>query len=188
MVRAIDLAAGGYGAECGRGLGGVVTVDARSPRADGVHGYVAADVIDGSAMIEAPLGGSTRGAIAFRQSYLDRDLKLFTSKDVGDFVPIPTYYDGQIKIEHDLGANESLQLFGLISNDNLVRTVTNPDPSLTKREETLAAFSRVLVRYRRQFEDGSSGGLTPPGGRPHQRSIPDFADAPVPLDTPAEAL
>src|SRR4029078_2810898 len=122
---------------------GLVTVDTRSPRADGFHGYVAADVIDASGMIETPLSNSTRIAIAGRKSYLDRDLKLFTSKDVGDFVPIPTYYDAQLKIEQDLGTNETLQVFGLVSNDTLVRTVTNPDPALTKREETLASFSRV---------------------------------------------
>jgi TonB family protein len=187
MVRAIDLAPGGYGAEYGRGLGGLVTVDTRSPRADGVHGYVAADVIDASAMVEAPVGGSTRAAIAGRQSYLDRDLKLFTSRDVGDFVPIPTYYDAQIKIEHDIGANESLQLFGLVSNDTLVRTVTNPDPALTKREETLASFSRVMVRYRRQFEDGSSVVVTPSVGRDHQRSISRFGGTPALLDNQATA-
>ncbi len=187
MVRAIDLAPGGYGAEYGRGLGGLVTVDTRSPRADGVHGYVAADVIDASGMVEAPVGGSTRAAVAGRQSYLDRDLRLFTSKDVGDFVPIPTYYDAQIKIEHDLGANESLQLFGLISNDTLVRTVTNPDPALTKREETLANFSRVIVRYRRQFEDGSSVVVTPSVGHDHQRSISAFGGTPAMLDNQATA-
>jgi hypothetical protein len=187
MVRAIDLAPGGYGAEYGRGLGGLVTVDTRSPRADGIHGYVAADLIDGSAMIEAPVGGATRVAVAGRQSYLDRDLKLFTSRDVGDFVPIPTYYDAQIKIEHDVDANESVQIFGLISNDNLVRTVTNPDPALTKREETLAAFSRVMVRYRRQFEDGSSVIVTPSIGRDHQRNISRFGGAPALLDSQATA-
>ena len=187
MVRAIDLAPGGYGAEYGRGLGGLVTVDTRSPRADGVHGYVAADIIDGSAMLETPLGGSTRVAVAGRQSYLDRDLKLFTSKDVGDFVPIPTYFDAQLKVEHDIGANESVQIFGLISNDTLTRTVTNPDPALTKREDTLAAFSRVMLRYRRQFDDGTSVVVTPSIGRDHQRSISRFGGAPALLDNQATA-
>ena len=41
-------------------------------------------------MIETPLGAHTRVAIAGRQSYLDRDLKLFTSRDVGDFIAIPS--------------------------------------------------------------------------------------------------
>jgi TonB family protein len=187
MVRAIDLAPGGYGAEYGRGLGGLVTVDTRSPRADGFHGYVAADIIDSSAMVETPLGASTRVAVAGRQSYLDRDLKLFTSKDVGQFVPIPTYYDAQLKIEHDLGPNETLQIFGLLSNDTLTRTVTNPDPSQTKRQDTLASFSRVIVRYRRQFEDGSSVLVTPSIGTDHQRSISRFGGTPTELDNQGTA-
>jgi TonB family protein len=187
MVRAIDLAPGGYGAEYGRGLGGLVTVDTRSPRADGLHGYVAADLIDASAMIETPIGPSTRIAIAGRQSYLDRDLKLFTSKDVGDFVPIPTYYDAQVKVEQDIGPNETLQAFGLISNDNLVRTVTNPDPEQTKQQETLAAFNRVMLRYRKQFDDGSSVTVTPSIGQDHQRSISRFGGTPTSLDNQGTA-
>jgi len=188
MVRAIDLAPGGYGAEYGRGLGGLVTVDTRSPRADGFHGYAAADIIYSSAMIEAPVSGTTRVAIADRQSYLDRDLKLFTSQDVGNFVPIPSYYDAQIKIEQDLGANQSLQIFGLLSNDTLVRTVTNPDPAQTKREETLANFNRLIIRYRRQFEDGSSVVVTPSIGTDHQRSISRFGGTPTELDNKGTAF
>ena len=92
--------------------------------------------------------------IAGRQSYLNHTLQLYSSEDVGDFVPIPTYYDAQLKVEHDLGQNQSLQVFGLTSHDTLTRTVTNTDPAQVKRLETLAAFSRVMVRYRRQFEDG----------------------------------
>jgi TonB family protein len=187
MVRAIDLAPGGYGAEYGRGLGGLVTVDTRSPRADTFHGYVAGDLIDASAMLETPVGASTRVAIAGRQSYLDRDLKWFTSRDVGDVVPIPTYYDAQLKIEQDLGTNETMQVFGLISNDKLVRTVTNPDPAQTKQQETLAAFSRVMVRYRKQFEDGSSIIVTPSIGKDHQRTISRFGGIPTELDNESTA-
>ncbi|HKQ70769.1 MAG TPA: TonB-dependent receptor [Polyangiaceae bacterium] len=187
MVRAIDLAPGGYGSEFGRGLGGLVTVETRSPRADGFHGYVAADIIDASAMLEMPVSGSTRVAVAGRQSYLDRDLKLFTSKDVGDFVPIPTYYDAQLKIEHDLGQNESLQIFGLLSNDDLVRTVTNPDPAQTKREETHASFNRLIARYRRQFDDGSSVTLTPSIGTDHQSTVARFGGSPTSLDNKGTA-
>jgi len=69
LVRAINLAPGGYGAEYGRGLGGLVTIDTRALRPTGVHGFVAADVIDSAAMVEAPLSSSTRVAVAARKSY-----------------------------------------------------------------------------------------------------------------------
>jgi len=187
MVRAIDLAPGGYGAEYGRGLGGLVTVDTRSPRADMFHGYAAADVIDASAMVETPIGPSTRVAVAGRQSYLDRDLNLFTSQDVGDYVPIPTYYDAQLKIEQDLGQNESLQAFGLISHDTLRRTVTNPDPNEVKREDTLAAFGRVMLRYRKQFADGSSVSVTPSFGLDRAQVVSRFGGTPTELDNDTTA-
>jgi TonB family protein len=187
MVRAIDLAPGGYGAEYGRGLGGLVTVDTRSPRADGFHGYASADVIDASAMVETPIGSGTRVAVAGRQSYLDSDLKWFTSQDVGEFVPIPKYYDAQLKIEQDLGQNESVQAFGLVSHDTLQRTVTNPDPNEVKREETLAAFGRVMLRYRKQFADGSSVSVTPSFGLDRAQVISRFGGTPTELDNDTTA-
>src|SRR5262249_5357463 len=74
-----------------------------------------------------------------------------------------------------------------ISNDTLVRTVTNPDPQQTKQEETLAAFTRLIVRYRRQFEDGSSVVITPSVGTDHQRSIARFGGNPTVLDNQSTA-
>jgi TonB family protein len=179
MVRAIDLSPGGYGAEYGHGLGGLVTVDTRAPRADGYHGYVAADVIDASAMVEGPLGGKTRFAIAGRQSYLDRTLKLATSRDVGEFIPIPTYYDAQFKLVQDLGDNESVELFVLTSRDELVRTVTNPDPAQTKREQDTTRFTRVILEYKKQSADGSSVFVVPSVGTDLHDNLEIFGGSPT---------
>src|SRR3954453_3897658 len=51
LVKSIDLLPGGYGAEYGRGLGGLVRIETRSLPQSGFHGYVSADVLDTSAMI-----------------------------------------------------------------------------------------------------------------------------------------
>ena len=53
LVRSIDLSPGSYGAEYGRGLGGLVKIELAPLPQEGVHGYVAADVIDTSAMVSA---------------------------------------------------------------------------------------------------------------------------------------
>jgi TonB family protein len=188
MVRAIDLAPGGYGAEYGHGLGGLVTVDTRAPRADGYHGYAAADVIDGSAMVEGPLGPKTRFAIAGRQSYLDRTLRLATSRDVGEFIPIPTYYDAQLKLVQDLGDNESIELFVLTSRDKLVRTVTNPDPAQTKREEDFTRFTRVILHYRRQAPDGSSIFVVPSVGTDLHSNVETFGGSPTQIQSDGVAF
>jgi len=188
LVRSINLAPGGYGAEYGRGLGGLVTIDTRALRPSGVHGFVAADVIDSSAMVEAPLSNSTRVAIAGRKSYLDRSLSLFTSKDVGDFVPIPDYYDAQFKITHDLGANETIDLLALTSRDDLTRTLKNNDPAQDKSDNTLTAFSRIGFSYKKQLSDGSNVLLSPWVGIDHTRSVSAFGGAPTELDTKSKVF
>ncbi len=183
LVRSINLAPGGYGSEYGRGLGGLVTIDTRALRPTGFHGFVAADVIDSAAMVEAPIDASTRIAVAGRKSYLDRSLSVVTSKDVGDFVPIPDYYDAQVKITHDFGPNESVDILGLTARDELTRTLTNHDPAEVKKDYSLTNFGRIGVSYKRQLADGSSVLLTPWFGRDHLITRNSFGGTPTELDT-----
>jgi TonB family protein len=188
LVRAINLAPGGYGSEYGRGLGGLVTIDTRALRPSGFHGFVAADVIDSAAMVETPISGSTRIAIAGRKSYLDRSLSVVTSKDVGDFVPIPDYYDSQVKITHDLGPNESVDVLGMAARDQLTRTLTNSDPAQVKKDYSLTNFGRVGIAYKRQLADGSAVLLTPWAGRDHLISRASFGGSPTELDTKSDVF
>ena len=182
LVRAINLTPGGYGAEYGRGLGGLVTIDTRQLRNDRVHGYVAADLIDASAMLEAPVAEHTRVALAARKSYLSDTINAFTNKDVNDFVPIPNYYDAQFKVQQDLRQNESVDVIGIVSHDTLTRTVSNPDPAQVKTQDTLTGFNRFGVTYKRQFEDGSNLTFTPWGGTDHSRTLSSFGGTPTVLD------
>jgi len=55
LVRSIDLSPGSYGADYGRGLGGLVRIDLQDPGREGVHGYLAADVMDVSGMVRAAI-------------------------------------------------------------------------------------------------------------------------------------
>lgn len=183
LVRAINLAPGGYGSEYGRGLGGLVTVDSRALRPTGFHGFVAADVIDASGMVEAPINSSTRIAIAGRKSYLDRAINAVTNRDVQSYIPIPDYFDAQVKITHDLAANESIDVLGLISRDQLTRTLQNTDPAQVKKDYQLTDFNRLGLAYKRQFNDGSSVLLTPWIGRDHLTSRASFGGSPTELDT-----
>ncbi|HVY29451.1 MAG TPA: TonB-dependent receptor [Polyangiaceae bacterium] len=186
LVRAINLTPGGYGSEYGRGLGGLVTIDTRTLRNDRFHGYVAADAIDASAMVEAPVAEHTRVALAARKSYLDKTINAFTDKDVNDFVPIPDYYDAQFKIQQDLRQNESVDVIGIVSRDNLTRTVSNPDPAQVKSQDTLTGFNRFGITYKRQFEDGTNLTFTPWGGTDHSRVLSSFGGTPTVLDVKSQ--
>ena len=164
MVRSLDLVPGGYGPEYGRGIGGLVTIDTRAPRTDTIHGYVAADIIDASTMIEGPIGDKTRFAAAFRKSYLDRSIGAVTKADVSDLFPIPQYGDAQVRLIRDLRENETLELFALGSSDRLTR-VDSSNPSTVKTENTGLDFGRVMLKYRYQTPDGATVWLTPSVGR-----------------------
>jgi TonB family protein len=185
LVRAIELAPGGYGAEFGRGLGGLVTVDTRALRNDRFHGYLSADVIDSSGLLEVPVGKTTRIAVAGRGSYLNETLSLFTSRDVSELVPIPQFFDGQLKVEQDLGENETVTLVALGADDRLTRTVTNPDPAQTISDERKSNFKRVLLTYRKAFSDGSSVTLTPSLGTDHFGFAQRFGTTPTEQTTDA---
>src|SRR5580692_10127212 len=117
LVRAINLSPGAYGADYGRGLGGLVRIDLGPLPSQGTHGYVAADNLDASALLSTALTPQLRLAVAGRISYLDRLLPLVTSADVGDFVPIPRYDDYQARATLSLRQDEELALTFLASDD-----------------------------------------------------------------------
>jgi hypothetical protein len=134
-------------------------------------------------MVEAPLSSSTQIAIAGRKSYLDKVLSVFSSKDVNDFVPIPDYYDAQVKLSHSLGPNESVDVLALTSRDALTRTLADPDPVQDKSDYTLTQFSRVGITYKKAMADGASVLLTPWIGVDHTTTQDSFGGTPTVLDT-----
>jgi TonB family protein len=161
LVRSIDLSPGSYGAEYGRGLGGLVKIELGPLPKEGVHGYVAADVIDTSAMISAAVTPRLRLALAGRVSYLDRVLKGVTSQDVGEFVPIPRYDDYQARATLALRRDEELTTTFLGSDDHLRRSIPAADPREERGQNSDSAYKRLIVRYTRLLPDGSSVVVTP---------------------------
>ena len=164
FVKSVELIPGGYGAEYGRGLGGLVTVALKPLDEEGIHGSVAADTIDASASVRAKVSDHLHVAIAARKSYLDSVLAAVTSENVGEYVPIPSYWDGQARVVYDFGSHETLELGGLVSSDLTTRTLLNSDPALTTSQTTGTDFNRVYLRYQKHMADGSLVEVTPSFG------------------------
>jgi TonB family protein len=176
LVRSIELSPGSYGAEYGRGLGGLVKIELAPLPKDGVHGYVSADVIDTSAMVSATVAPGLRVALAGRISYLDRVLQGVTSQDVGDFVPIPRYDDYQARVQLSLRRDEELALTWLASDDHLRRSIPAADPQEDRAENSDSSYKRLILRYTRLLPDGSSIVVTPSFGLDSSRSDLVFGD------------
>jgi TonB family protein len=164
FVKSVELIPGGYGPAYGRGLGGIVAVTLRPLDDEGVHGSVGADVIDASADVRARVSDRLHVAVGARKSYLDTVLNAVSSEDVGSFVPIPRYWDGQARIVYDLAPHETIELGGLVSSDRIEHTLLNPAPSLTTHQQQGTDFNRVYVRYEKHMEDGSIVTVVPSVG------------------------
>lgn len=164
LVKSIDLAPGAYGADHGRGLGGLVRVELAQQSTTGVHGYVAADILDTSAMVTAAVTPRLRLSVAGRVSYLDRLMAKVASSDIGDYFPIPRYDDYQVRGALALRKDEEVTATFLASDDHLQRTIPASNPADRRVEIDDSSFKRVIVSYSRLFADGSSVRVTPSFG------------------------
>jgi TonB family protein len=164
FVKSVELIPGGYGPAFGRGLGGIVTVSMRPLDEDGVHGTVGGDVIDASADVRAKIADRVHVAVAFRKSYLDSVLKAVTSEDVGEYVPIPRYWDGQARAAYEIAPHETIEVGGFASSDQINHTLVNSDPALTTTQTTSTDFQRYYVRYDKHMDDGQVVSVVPSFG------------------------
>lgn len=181
LVASIDLVPGAFGAEYGRGLGGLVRVETRAlPR--GTHGYVGADTLDGSAFVSTEITDRIRIGSALRYGWLDRVLAATSAPDVGDFFPIPRYRDAQLKATFDLRKRESVDTVFLVSSDELDRTVPSPDPAKRRVEATRSGFWRAYARYTNVSDDGDTTVVTPFFGHDTSSLVQRFGSNPTRLD------
>ncbi|MEO6420219.1 MAG: TonB-dependent receptor, partial [Polyangiaceae bacterium] len=182
LVTSVELVPGAYGADYGRGLGGLVRVETRPLPKEGVHGYVGADTLDASAMVAAKLTDRLRVGAATRYSYLDSVLSAVSAPDVGDYFPIPRYRDYQVKATLDLGRNESIDAVFLGSNEDLRRAIPSPDPARIRAETSESSFQRAYLRYVRVASNGDTINVTPFAGYDHSNVTTAFGEVPTQLD------
>jgi hypothetical protein len=182
LVRDVTLTPGAYGPDYGRAIGGMVRVETKDLPASGVHGYVAADTLDGSGMVTAALGDRVRVAVAGRYGWLDGVLRAVDAPNVDQFFAIPRYGDYQGKAQIALRSQESLDLVFLGSHDDLPLVIPDPDPALARSETTRTDFQRFYLRYRRLLDDGASIEAVPFVGRDSSGLDARFGSVPATLD------
>jgi len=181
LVGSVELTPGGYGSSYGRGLGGLITVALRDPDTQRLHGSAQVDVLDASLSASGKLADGWTFAGAARKSHLHRALSAATDRDVGEYFPIPHYYDGQLRARRQLGEKRYVELGGLLSSDRVSRTVGSDDPNERKDETKRLAFQRVYARYVATQADGSEIRVTPWFGRDRSSLTAAFGATPTEL-------
>ena len=185
LVQNVELEPGGYGAAHGRGLGGLVNVGLKPLAADGYHGSLALDAIDAAGSLRGSIGEKLRFAVALRRSHLDWLLSKVSSRDVGELVPIPRYWDSQLRVAWVPSEQERVELGGLLSSDRISRTVTAEDPAERKRDDKQTSFQRIYLRYERRPSDGSRVDVTPYIGFDHTQVENAFGAVPAQIENSA---
>ena len=188
LVRSVELVPGGYGAAYGRGLGGLVTVETNDPAQDRLHASTQLDPLDASVAVQGPIGKGWQVAAAARRSHLEWLLERVTDEDLGEFFPIPNYYDGQARVRRSLPGDAFVELTGLLSSDRVSRTVDSPDPADRKRETRLQRFQRLSLRYRGVLPGGARVEILPWLGRDRRELEAHFGNVPTALELESTSL
>ncbi len=155
LLEDLSFQAGNFDADFGRAIGGLVKATVRTPSQSGVHGYVDVNLVDASALVEAPLGKDWSFALSARRSYIDVDLPAILglipgAKDAISFSVAPRYFDYQARVEWRPKGTKTrffVNLFG--SSDVLVAALPNPalDPEGRGSFGTSIWYNRLLLGY-----------------------------------------
>jgi len=156
MVDGLTFVPGGYQVDHGLGLGGIVDVQTRTPRSDGLHGYGQIDLLDGSLMLEGPLTPKLSFAVAGRRSWVDQTLPYFTSNTLQ---LSPIYWDYQARLTYRPRPADSISAFVLGSDDRLNVLATSKTMSATQAASH-TYFHRGILSWTHRLSGGGSFALT----------------------------
>lgn len=161
VVQSLDFTPGGYSAEHGWGVGGLVEVETRKPRTPGYHGYVQLDAIDGSLLIEGPITKNLSFGLSARRSWIDLFLPLITPNN---FQLSPVYYDYQARLRWRASSRDDVEVMIFGSDDAIGVKTKSPNPQLTAQFDSHIFYHRLLARWEHRFEGGASLSITPSVG------------------------
>jgi TonB family protein len=182
MVQSVELLPGGWGAEYGRGIGGLVNVQLRPIDKEGVHGSISTDLLDTAADVRARFEDRIAVEVAGRKSYLDSLLPLFTSRNIGQYVPIPRYYDAQTRVIWDAAPGETLEIGGMVSSDAVDDTVPSDDPTNLQTQTHTTSFRRLWIRWKKHAADGAEITIVPSIGTGEDALVDEFGSVPTQLE------
>ena len=181
LVKNVELQPGGYGSTYGRGLGGVVVVGLKRLAADGYHGSANLDAIDAAASLRGNVGKKWRFQAAGRRSHLDTVLRGVSSQDVGQFVPIPRFWDAQFRLGYTPSDDESVEFGAMLSSDSINRSLVEADPQDNKTNLKESGFQRFYMSYQRSLADGGNVSVVPYFGTDRIDQTIKYGDIPAQL-------
>ena len=150
ILAQIDFIPGNFDSRYGDALGGIVNVQPRKGRRDGIHGYIDTDLFDAGALLEGPVGKGSF-VLSARRSYVDAILPAVIPDEVGLGLTLaPRYWDYQALFDYPVAGGElSLRVFGSDDRTRLLFAEANDVDTDTRNTlETIQWFHRVDAVFR----------------------------------------
>jgi TonB family protein len=167
LVESLDLYPSGFPARFGRAHGGVVAIESRPSKTDGIHGSADVDLLDAGGYVRAPITERTSVAFAGRRSYIDAFLPLVLPEPEpgATQVVVPIYWDWQARADLDLEREGRASLFVMSSSDRLDVLTVDPEEEVDLGLNTAIDFFRIIGTYRRPLAGDLALTLSPAWGR-----------------------
>ncbi len=167
MLEGLELYPGGFPARFGRKHGGVVALELRPTKSDGIHGSAKVDFLDAGAYLRAPLTKDLTFAFAGRRSYVDAFLGFVLPEPApgAQRIVTPVYYDYAGRLDYNLHEDGRLGLFAIGSSDTLRVLDQDPDAQVSTDLSTAVKFFRVIGNYTRSLGGDMKLTLSPAWGR-----------------------
>jgi TonB family protein len=167
MLESLDLYPGGFPGRFGRHHGGVVALETRPTKSDGIHGSAKVDFIDAGGYIRAPITDDLSVAAAGRRSYIDAFLGFVLPEPArgAQRVVTPVYYDYQGRLDYNLHEDGRASVFVIGSSDGLHVLNQDPDAAVSENLDSSVKFLRVIGAYERPLAGNLKLTLSPAWGR-----------------------
>lgn len=151
-IASLDYIPGGFDVGYGRASSGIVALSTR-PGDEKRTTQAEISVIDGGVLAQGPIGKDSRYLLALRRSTIDFVLPSVIPDSVDlSLTTVPRYYDGQLRLDHQLNEKWKLSLSNIGTDDIFELYATKDDNADSKRFYNRTRFDRLTASAR--YKDG----------------------------------
>ncbi|HUS30891.1 MAG TPA: TonB-dependent receptor [Kofleriaceae bacterium] len=142
-IEALDFIPGGFDVGFGRASSGIVSLTTR-PGSDQRSAQAEVSFIDGGLLAQGRAGKKTRYMMGLRRSTIDFVLPNIIPESVDlSLTTVPSYWDGQFRVDHQLSDKWRLALSGVGTIDTFELYATKDTDADTKRFYNQTRFLRL---------------------------------------------
>jgi hypothetical protein len=151
-IQSLDYIPGGFDVRYGRASSGIVALETR-PGSEQRTTQAEVSLIDGGVLAQGTAGAKTKYMIGFRRSTIDLVLPSIIPDSVDlSLTTVPSYYDGQLRIDHELSARWRVYLSSIGTNDVFELYATKDEDARSKRFYNNTRFVRLTLGA--QYHEG----------------------------------